>query len=533
MKKSTLALIILVVVAVLAMVTWKVFLQKKASDQAEAEEAAAAEEAQKIDETDAGKDLKGTLRGAADNFAGYFFLRSPEFQKLMRRSKYRVVVIDDFAAGDGYRERMQKVASGEYQFAVATIDSNILNSADLNFPGVITMVIDETRGADCVYALKTVGQKLDDFRRKQPRVAFTPDSPTHHVLKNIKSHFGLPEILPAKGSVQRVETNGSEQALARLVAGEAEVAGMWEPQCTQAKADPRFVEIFSTKDTEGYVVDVLLLNRKFLADNQPLVKKFIENYFRTLKFYFDNPDRLVAELKKETGLSEELVKSMMGGIAWQNLTANATRWFGIARPGENADEMIVAVIESTVKVLIENGDFQRNPLPDEGNPYEIFYPDIIEALYLQGLDATSGGPDGVSHAKFDQLSPERWQQLKVEGNFKVPEIEFQGGTFNLTFLGKSQLDELAGDLKHFPMYRLMVIGHTSVGGDEVENEKLSLQRAEAVVQYFVTVHSYDPNRCLAVGKGSSEPLPMAESESLRHWRKRLKRVQIILVKEVY
>ena len=533
MKRSNIILLALVVIAVAGMVTYFAMQKGEEADAVEAKEAAAQAEAEKLDNTDAGKDFKATLKGAADAFSGYYFYRSPYLQKLMRRSNYRVIITDDFANGDGYKERFEKLAAGEYDFVVATVDSDILNSAQLNFPGVITMIGDVSKGADCVLALKEMGEELDDFRGEEFRIALTPDSPTEHVLKNVKAHFGIAEFHPPKGSPLRVETKGSEEALQLLIDRKVKVAGVWEPQCSQGKARDDIVEVFSTKDTEGYVVDVLIWNRKFLADNLPLVRKFQENYFRTLKFYFDNPDNLVAELKKETGLSEDLVKAVIDGIAWQNLTDNATRWFGIALPGEDADEYIVSVIESTVKVLMQNGDFQKNPLPEDGNPYAIFYPDIIEDLYKMGLDATSGGPAGLVKASFSQLPPERWAQLSSKGNLKVPPIEFMGGDYILTFVGNQQLDSLAADLKHFPSYRIMVIGHTSAGGDESVNQELSLKRAQAVIQYLTMVHDYDPNRCLAVGKGGSEPLSKEIGEDPRRWRKRQKRVQIVLKKEVF
>ena len=86
---------------------------------------------------------------ALDSWIGYFYLKSPVFRRLMRDEGYRVKIVNDNA---DYQARMQKLASGEYDFIVATVDSYILNAESEDYPGTIISVIDESRGGDAIVA---------------------------------------------------------------------------------------------------------------------------------------------------------------------------------------------------------------------------------------------------------------------------------------------------------------------------------------------------------------------------------------------
>jgi len=69
-----------------------------------------------------------------------------------------------------------------------------------------------------------------------------------------------------------------------------------------------------------------------------------------------------------------------------------------------------------------------------------------------------------------------------------------------------QSDRLAG-------YAFRVEGHADPRGSAERNDRLSQQRAEAVVAYLVSRHGILPERLTARGKGSTEPLVPARPEA--------------------
>ena len=82
---------------------------------------------------------RGVLTIGVDNWIGYFPLCSPEMRRNLRARGYALECIEDAA---DYGERLRKLAEGDLDFAVATVDAYLLNGGKQGFPGVIVAVID-------------------------------------------------------------------------------------------------------------------------------------------------------------------------------------------------------------------------------------------------------------------------------------------------------------------------------------------------------------------------------------------------------
>jgi outer membrane protein OmpA-like peptidoglycan-associated protein/ABC-type taurine transport system substrate-binding protein len=491
------------------------------------------EESQQKATSDAVK-TKGKMTVAMDNWIGYFILRSPEMKNQMRRAGYILECEDDKA---DYARRMERLNKGEIAFAAVTVDSFILNAAKYNYPGAVIMVIDESKGGDAILARKDRAASLDALKGKFGiKVAFTPNSPSHHLAKAAADHFSAPELLPS-GNL-RIETDGSEQARDKLLAGKADVAVCWEPDVSRAIADPHIVKILGTEDTERLIVDILVANRKFIQKNPDTVRLLLDNYFRVLKKYRDEPDMLSADVKKETGLSEDAVRSMLKGVEWANFSDNCEKWFGISAPGIYAAENLPETIEATVKILINAGDFPENPIPEK-DAYRLINSSFLEALFAQGASGFTvskpgaAGPLSSIETKFSSLDEAAWNALKEVGTLKAEPIVFQHGTAELDLLAKQVVDHAAERVKHYPNFRILVKGHTDPRGDETENLRLSEERAEAVARYLKVTYNISENRIRARGFGGTKPLPQKSDESRRAWIYRLPRVEIVLVREAY
>lgn len=477
---------------------------------------------------------KGKIRIALDNWIGYFPLSSPEMKNLMRRSGYILVCEDDNA---DYAQRMERLRNGEIEFAVATVDSFILNAAAHNYPGAIIMVIDESKGGDAILARENRVASLDAIKGKTDlRVAFTPNSPSHHLAKAAADHFSVPELLPS-GNL-RVETDGSEKAREELLAGKVDIAICWEPDVSRVLTKKGFVKILGTEDTERLIVDILIVNRNFVKSEPEVVKLLLGNYFRVLKKYREDPELLLTHVKKETGLSENSVNSMLKGVKWANFADNCEKWFGISPPGGSSEEGLVDTIEATVRILVNTGDFSDNPIPDQ-DPYRLTNRMFLEDLFARGISGfTKPKPGTVAatgmssiEAPFDPLDEAGWNALKEIGTLKVEPIAFQHGTTELAHLAKKVVDDSVERLKHYPNFRVIIKGHTGIRGDKAENMRLSQGRAEAVAQYLEVVYNINTNRLRAIGYGGTRSLPRKSGESKRTWSYRLPRVELVLARE--
>lgn len=490
-------------------------------------------------DTSDARDLKGTITLALDNWVGYSILSSPEMKKRMRRSGYLLEIVNDDA---NYEERMKGLKKGDYQFAVATVDSYVTAGKHEDYPATIVAVIDESKGGDAILAWDDKVKSLDDLKRHSGyKVAYTPDSPSSYLLSGVGVHFDIPALIG--GGDWRVETGGSEEALKSFLKKNVDVAVLWEPDVSRAieKGNGKVVKLLGTEDTSKFIVDVLLVSRKFSEDNPEATKILLANYFRTLKYYKDNPDVHKEDLLSETSLKKDQIDTMLKGVAWANLEENNRLWFGVSSFGAIPEEGLVDTIEATIRILNDSGVESGNPLPGR-DPYRLLNSRFISELHTEGLSAGQFGTANNNYVgqmgqgsqrEFSVLDAKGWDALREVGTLKVRPIVFQSGRSVLSFEAKEELDNAAAALQHYPNFRVVIKGHTGTVGDKDANKRLSQERADAVKQYLTIAHDVEENRVRSVGYGSDKPLPRQPSESLRSYNYRLPRVELYLASEVY
>ena len=72
--------------------------------------------------------------------------------------------------------------------------------------------------------------------------------------------------------------------------------------------------------------------------------------------------------------------------------------------------------------------------------------------------------------------------------------------------GKAALDKFASEVRGTEFNTISVEGHTDRLGTASYNQRLSVQRAEAVKSYLVSSGGIDASKVSAVGKGESSPV---------------------------
>lgn len=526
MKKSTIWWLVIVLLVMPAMFCvykylprWRNKLQQKTSD---------------------AKDLKGKIIIAVDDWIGYAPLVSNRMKKYMRAEGYVLECVND---GGDYKARFENIRDDKYDFVVATVDSYLLNAARLSFPGTMIAVLDESHGGDCMVAYTNEVANLDSFKTARGfKIAYTSDSPSQHLLKSVIAHFNVPALKKMR-SDQKLETKDSSEALKLFREKKANVAILWEPNVSKALEIPGVGKILGTENTSKLIVDILVANRDFADKHPERVDLLLKTYFRVLKFYADNPEDLKKELHEEQKLPVDSIQKMLDGVAWVNLSENCQQWFGINGPGQVGNQGLVDTIGSTVSILVESGDFKDDPLPDK-DPYRVINSSFIQALYKSGMHNgfanIEGGAVAVASgdasltAPFKVLSDAQWKKLRQVGNIRLDPIKFQSGLSDLDVNEKEKLDVAVNRLKHYPTFRIMVMGHTSFMGDESANLALSQERADAVGRYLMITYSIDENRIKAMGFGGTKPLPRLPGESEQAYHKyRLPRVEIELLSESY
>jgi outer membrane protein OmpA-like peptidoglycan-associated protein/ABC-type nitrate/sulfonate/bicarbonate transport system substrate-binding protein len=482
--------------------------------------------AQQYDSSDA-RDIDHIIKIAVDGWVGYYPLCSAEIKSRLRQQGYGLKCTDDKA---DYADRYKKLKKGDYDFVVGTIDSYILNAEVFDYPGPIIAVIDESKGGDALVAWKDKHENLQSFKdSKEFKIALTPDSPSHHLLKSISSHFDM-EMLLDRGNLSF--SIGSEDALKMLNEKSVSAAVLWEPDVSKALKNGDIVNLLSTADTQKLIVDVLIASTDIVNDSPEIVDVLLGAYFKTLHHYRNNSDDLSDEISDYYDINSAQAKSLLAGVQWVTLQDNANSWFGIG--GGSANQYLVDTIESSIEILIESNDFKTNPLPNR-DPYRIISSRYIKSLSDHVLQTGFGSKQtgDANIITFSPLTDSKWENLKEVGTLKVRPVLFASGTSDLTLEGKKQIDRIVKSLSHYPSFRVEIRGHSGKRGDKKLNLLLSEDRAESVLRYIDITHGIDSNRVRSIGFGGSKPLAKKQGESNRSYNYRLPRVEIVLVSEVF
>lgn len=475
-----------------------------------------------IDTTDA-RGTKGRIVIGTDNWIGYFPLCSDAMKKRMRSNGYVLVCEDDKA---DYAKRMAALRAGHLQFAVATVDAYLLNGPDAGFPGAIVAVIDESKGGDAIVAWKDKAASIEALKATAtPTIAFTPNSPSEHLLRAAAVHFDVP-TLRGKGA-WRVEAEGSSEALQKLLARKVDAAVLWEPDVTRALATPGVIKLLSTADTQRLIVDVLIAGRTVLQQDPAMVDTLLQTYFEVVRQYRDDAGALARDAGAALRVSNDQVAAMLGGVALASLSDNFQVWLGSTSDAS----AIIDVIHSTARVLQESGAVSGDPLPDK-DPYRIINRQFTGKAYTLAATGAQAGPGANTAAvdkRFTVLDEAGWGKLREVGTLKSFNVSFQSGTAELGYDGKLELDRMMEIVSHYPSFRIQVRGHTALSGDPNENLRLSRERAEAVARYMNVTYNVDANRVRVLGLGATQPLPRQTGETDRAYQYRLPRVEISLL----
>ena len=73
----------------------------------------------------------------------------------------------------------------------------------------------------------------------------------------------------------------------------------------------------------------------------------------------------------------------------------AKKWFGIAAPGQFANEGLVDTILASAEILVNAGDFSKIPIPDD-DPYRLINSRFLSTIFSKGLAGSFSAAGGKS-----------------------------------------------------------------------------------------------------------------------------------------
>jgi outer membrane protein OmpA-like peptidoglycan-associated protein len=442
--------------------------------------------------------VKYVIRGAGDDYQGYFFLDSPVMQAEIARRALGINFHND--KGD-YAERLEKFSKGEYDFIVLPIGSYLQHGKKYNYPGVIVSSIADSRGADAIlgFSDKLKTGTVKDLNDASLKIVYTGESPSSFLLDLAIVDFDLGNL--TRTDEWRKEVASSEAAFELAKKREGDVFVMWEPQVSRALREvPGLKVLFGSDRFSGYITDVVVFRRDFLKNREDDAVAFLESYFTTMRLYKGGDrKKLISDMKAKTGLQDTEVEEVLKKIDYHDLQTNCMRQFGmkLGTVGDTNYGVLNSIIACS-NILVKTKKLDA-ALDD---PYRIINTNILRKVQ-QNLPADLG--NGAGKREFKALSASEWKVLTEIGTLRVEPIGFEQGSADLNEAGLAAVDAIFDLLaNNYPDTRVCINGHTGKGENEDANVALSLARSKAVMDRLVQ-KGLSVNRFQPVGKGSAVP----------------------------
>lgn len=209
-----------------------------------------------------------------------------------------------------------------------------------------------------------------------------------------------------------------------------------------------------------------------------------------------NRNAVVAELEKHFAAGV-----VADGFAVKEGAPSERDWlskmFALIRIGADTLDEGELFVSADQKVVQFTGEYETRQARREAR-------DAIDKVMAETTFAFVSGlaipePPAFTREEVEEL------QGNIDDLIEGKVVEFELNSDVLTPIGKALLDEIILALDQFPAVPIEIAGHTDNQGDPVENQDLSLRRAQAAFDYLID-RGQDPERFEVKGYGEDVPL---------------------------
>ncbi|MGD1951997.1 MAG: OmpA family protein [Leptolyngbyaceae cyanobacterium] len=457
-----------------------------------------------------------------DTFSGYSTFRSPDFNEELKELGLSLSFENEFDQA----QRAARLEDGSADLIVTTLDQYLKHKPE----GKIVGLIDRTVGADAV-VLNTPKysqlKSLNDLSQLVAQgnslsLAYAVDTPSEFLARVLDirfngfnlSDFNQLEVAEASEAWQELQNPNQDIA----------VAVLWEPFVSQAREQGHTV-VLSSEDAPNAILDIIVASDDTIDQESDKLTDFLSAYYRRMDQAAQDDTQLKTLIQTDGNLSPTQADVVIDGIDFFT-SVEAGRWM--------EDGTLSQRIAATAAILVLSG--QLSQVPEAGDLYsnrfiaeavantesliQLVQADDPELAKFLAGDATEEQPQAP-------LTQEAIQSAQPIGDLEVRgEVKFGTGSATIAAEGQQTLTQLASEINEFntETVAVRVIGHTSRTGDAALNQRLSQQRAQAVVDYLKS-QSVNHN-ISAEGKGFSEPMAGIAPNDPQNQRTEIRLVRI-------
>jgi ABC-type nitrate/sulfonate/bicarbonate transport system substrate-binding protein len=314
----------------------------------------------------------------ADAFGSYFLLQQIQMSGIDVENGFHLGIVPfllddspDYEVSE--EQRTALLNSGQWDCLLTTLDSVALAS-----PGIITAIVDESAGADQLWARDI--STINDLKGK--RIAFSRGSVGEYFVYYTLS---IARLNP-RFDIVLVPQDSVADAVNAFNAGQADAVSGWEPDIYDAE-ETGGVPLLSSSQMR-IVIDVIVTSRQSISTKGELVQSFHNAWFGALKVQLEDFDTAAAQIAQwgHNDWSYVYTESASDDLRiWLESVAQADL-------GDNAFVMrdtqpLVSRLEIARRVWAASGA----PVPDD-DVAELVYPGYVAQAASQANLQASGTP---------------------------------------------------------------------------------------------------------------------------------------------
>jgi outer membrane protein OmpA-like peptidoglycan-associated protein/ABC-type taurine transport system substrate-binding protein len=297
-----------------------------------------------------------------------------------------------------------------------------------------------------------------------------------------------------------------DDAAKAFFAEQIDVAATWEPYLTQAQNMTDAHILFSTASSTNLVMDGVLFDKDFAEAHPDTVEKFIQGSLEASKLYDTEFDAIREVMPMfNTASDEDIIDNCV--------SAKLTTW------KDNED-----LLNGTARTIYTDMCEVWTSIGEEVNVGLL--ETLFDDTYIQSVSDNFSSTE-ISNTETVKVTEENKQiiaetEALLEGSASVTFVK-NTAKFSDSVSASTELDRFIGIAKVLDGAIIEIAGNTdpNLDSDPLDeyNTKLSLQRAEAVKNYFI-MNGVSADRIVVVGNGSSAPIVENDTEEHRSMNRR-------------
>lgn len=402
---------------------------------------------------------------------------------------------------DAVKDTRAGLHSGDLDLVYCTTDAlsvEMGSGSELLADNVVQiMQVNQSHGADAIVVRKGI-DNVESLKRK--KIAYAVGTASHTLLLNVLESSGL-----KMSDIDGYQVGDGVEAANAFKNNQCDAAVVWAPDDEDCVASqPGAKVLVSSAVASQIIADGLLVKQSVLKEKHDRIVKLVKAWLQGNARINNDPNakkEANALFAKGFKFPEDIAAKSADKVYFSTLGDNIN-FFGLnsTYTGMTGDRMYGRMAIKYTEVGLA-----KSPSPWRN----VSDPSIIQELMNDKAFAGESNQAAAKVEAFKAASNE--VKAQASQSSKIISLEFPTNSAQLDEDDKVLIDREIKELAQgFAGSYIRVEGNTDNAGTPAINDKLSLNRATAVVNYLINEHKFDQNKFIIVGNGSKKPVAGCE-----------------------